>query len=136
MGKKAFKYISSITCGTAVANSQTVAYGIGDVVGLPVRVDYWEEIYATWNGVAMANFSGLVAAVTSPATSTTGDVRGTLQLSTSIITGGLATAMSVIASNGTGRIYATWNGPPTPIVLGTPINQTPMFGVTQSTATT
>ena len=119
-----------------MANSQTVAYGIGDVVGLPIRTDYWEELYATWNGVAMANFSGFVAAVTASATSTTGDVRGTLQLSTSIITGGLATAMSVIASNGTGRLYVAWSGPPTPIILGTPINQTPMFGVAQSTATT
>jgi len=136
MGKKAFKYISSITCGTTLGSNQTVAYGIGDVVGLPIRTDYWEELYATWNGVAMANFSGFVAAVTASATSTTGDVRGTLQLSTSIITGGVATAMSIVASNGTGRVYVTWSGPPTPVILGTPTNQTSMFGVAQSTATT
>lgn len=136
VGKKAFKYISSITVGTALAGNQTVAYGLGDTVGLPVRADYWEEIYATWNGVAMANFSGFTGAVTSAATSTTGDVRGTLQLSTSIVTGGLATAMSVIASNGTGRLFVVMSVPPTPAVLATPINQTPMFGVAQSTATT
>lgn len=136
VGKKAFKYLSSITCGTTLAGNQTVAYGIGDTIGLPIRADYWEEIYATWNGVGMANFSGFTAAVTTPATSTTGDIRGTLQLSTAIITGGLATAMSVIASNGTGRVFCALNSPPTPFVLGTPLNQTPIFGVTQSTATT
>lgn len=136
MAKKAFKYIGSITSGTTVPSSQTVAFGIGDVVGLPVRTDYWEELYATWNGVAMANFSGFVAAVTTPATSTTGDIRGTLQLSTAIVTGGLATAMSIVASNGTGRVYVTWGAPPTPVILGTPTNQVPMFGVAQSTAVT
>lgn len=134
--KKAFKYISSITSGTTVAGSQTVAFGLGDTIGLPVRVDYWEELYATWNGVAMANFSGFTPALLSPSTSTSNDVRGTLQLSTSIVTGGLATAMSVIASNGTGRLFVAMSIPPTPAILATPINQAPLFGGAQATATT
>lgn len=135
-GKKAFKYISSITQGVSQVAGTTLAYGIGDKVGLPIRADYWEELYATWNGVAMANFSGFTAAVVTPATSTTGDIRGTLQLSTSIVTGGLATAMSIVATNGTGRIFASIALPPTPLILGTPINQAPIFGPAQSTATT
>ncbi len=136
-GQTAFMYISHITSGTTVANSQTVAFGIGDVVGLPIRADYWEEVYASWNGVAMANFSGFLPGLTGTtvANSTT-DVRGTLQLSTSIITGGLATAMSVIASNGTGRIAVTIGMPPMQEIIATPINQLPKFGQTQYTATT
>jgi hypothetical protein len=137
MGKKAFKYISSITSGTTVPASQAVAFGIGDVVGLPMRADYWEEIYATWNGVAMANFSGFVPGITGTTVSNgTADVRGTLQLSTSIITGGLATAMSVIASNGTGRLAVTMSKTTLSRVYANPVNLVPMFGVSQYTATT
>ncbi len=137
IGKKAFKYIGSITSGTTVPSSQTVAFGLGDTVGLPLRADYWEELYATWNGVAMANFSGFVAGITGTTVSNgTADVRGTLQLSTSIVTGGLSTAMSIVASNGTGRIAVTMNIEPMISILATPINQIPMFGVAQYTATT
>ena len=137
MGKKAFKYISSITSGTTVPSSQTVAFGLSDVVGLPIRADYWEEVSAAWNGVQMANFSGFVAGITgTTAANGTADVRGTLQLSTAIVTGGLATAMSVVASNGTGRIAVSMNVTPMASILATPINQVPMFGVAQYTATT
>ena len=137
MGKKAFKYISSITSGTTVPSSQAVAFGLGDVVGLPLRADYWEELYATWNGVAMANFSGFVAGITGTTVSNgTADVRGTLQLSTAIVTGGLATAMSVIASNGTGRLAVSMTTPPQVEVYSTPLNLSPKFGIAQYTATT
>ena len=136
MGKKAFKYISHITSGTSVA-TQTIAVGLGDVIGLPVRVDYWEQLYATWNGVPMANFSGFVPALTTPtSSSTTADVRGTLQLSTAIVTGGLATAMSIVASNGTGRMFVAASLTPTQELLSTPLNTIPKFGVAQSTAIT
>jgi hypothetical protein len=137
MGKKAFKYISSITSGTTVPSSQAVAFGLGDVVGLPLRADYWEEIYATWNGVAMANFSGFVAGiVATTAANGTADVRGTLQLSTAIVTGGLATAMSVIASNNTGRVSVYMTVPPQVDIFATPLNLAPKFGIAQYTATT
>jgi hypothetical protein len=133
-GRKAFKYISAITSGTTPG--LTGAFGIGDVIGLPLRVDYWEEIRASWNGVAMANFSGLVGGLagTSVANATT-DVRGTLQLSTAVVTNGLATAMSIVASNGTGRIYVEWNRTPQIAIQGTPVNQLPIFGQSQYTAT-
>lgn len=137
IGKKAFKYISSITSGTTVPSSQAVAFGISDIVGLPLRGDYWEEFYATWNGVAMANFSGFVAGnVATTISNGTSDVRGTLQLSTAIITGGLATAMSVVASNGTGRVVVYMTTPPYTDILATPLNQSPKFGIAQYTATT
>jgi hypothetical protein len=44
--------------------------------------------------------------------------------------------MSVIASNGTGRLSVTMNIEPQISILATPINQIPMFGVAQYTATT
>lgn len=137
MGRKAFKYISSITSGTTAPSSQAVAFGIGDVIGLPLRSEYWEQVDACWNGVSMTNFSGFVSGLvgTTVANSTT-DVRGTLQLSTSIITGGLATAMSVIASNGTGRFTVNLNVTPMAQILATPLSQIPMFGQSQYTATT
>src|SRR5262249_6727864 len=99
--RKAFNYISSITSGTTVPSSQTVAFGLSDVVGLPMRCDYWEELYVTWNGAAMANSNGFSPGIvgTTVQNSTT-DVRGTLALSTAIITGGLTTAISAIATNG------------------------------------
>ena len=55
---------------------------------------------------------------------------------TAIITGGLATAMSVATTNGTGRIYVEMNIPVASEIFATPINQIPKFGVSQYTAVT
>lgn len=140
MGKKAFKYIGSITSGTTNGATQLVSVGLGEAFGFPVRSDAWEHLRISWNGAAATNFNGYVAGVTSPATSSTGDVRGTIMVSTAIITstfaGAVATSFSVATTNGTGRLTVVMDIPPQQMVLGTPINQTPMFGVTQSTATT
>lgn len=134
-GKKAFKYISSITIGTSQAVGTTFAYGINDVVGLPIRADYWEQTEVRWNGAAMTTLNGFTAALSSPSTSTTRDVRGLVALSTAVITGAIATAISATATNGTGRVWVGITMPPMQSVLATPINQAPMFGVAQSTAT-
>ncbi len=136
-GKKAFKYIGSFTAGTGSAGgTQAFSLGLGDTFGLPIRCDEWEQTEVCWNGSSMTNSNGFSAAVTTPATSTTGDVRGTLEISTAILTGVLATSISAVASNGTGRLsvmqnIGVWNQ-----VAGTPVNTIPMFGVAQSTATT
>lgn len=137
VGKKAFKYIGSITSGTTTpSGTQTVAFGLGDTFGYPFRVDEWDQTEVTWNGSYASNFNGFSGAVITPASSTTGDVRGTIQLSTAIITGALTTAVSVNATNGTGRMtilqnIGVWNQ-----MYGNPVNPVPMFGVAQSTATT
>lgn len=140
MGKKAFKYISSITSGTTNAATQLVSVGLGEAFGFPVRMDAWEYLHISWNGATSTNNNGFVAGVTSPATSSTGDVRGTIMVSTAIITssfaGAIATSFSIATTNGTGRLTVVASIPPMQTVLGTPINQTPMFGVAQSTATT
>lgn len=134
-GKKAFKYIGSITSGTG-SGTQALSFGLGDSFGFPIRCDEWEQAAVFWNGSQSTNTNGFAPPITTPASSTTGDVRGTIQVSTAILTGVLATSVSAVASNGTGRLaihqsLGVWN-----MVAGTPVNTIPMFGVAQSTATT
>ncbi len=84
-GKKAFKYIQSVTPSASDAINYSV--DTTDIIGFPLRVDAWPfaEIYyggtATTPLLVSAAVTGFVAAVTtSPATATTGDVRGTYAL--------------------------------------------------------
>lgn len=95
-GKKAFKYISSVTHTGSVAGTLTV--GTQDLVGLPLRSDRFPDVTGMfWNSQWITTPStGYTAAVTTnPATTTTGDVRGTISLSG--VTGGAS-------SNGTLRL--------------------------------
>ncbi len=133
-GKRAFKYIGSITSGTS--STDNVAIGLGDTFGLPFRIDEWEQTDVFWNGSAMTSNNGFTAATLVAVTGTSGDVRGTVQISTAILTGVLATSVSAVASNGTGRLaivanIGTWNQ-----IFGTPNNTVPMFGLAQFTGTT
>lgn len=75
-GKKAFKYIASVTCSGDVAT--TVSVGTGDVFGFPLRVDLLPYAYIIWNSAAVVSGTFVAADTTSPATATTGDVRGTI----------------------------------------------------------
>jgi hypothetical protein len=133
-GKKAFKYISNILPGI---NNTSVAIGLGDTFGFPIRVDEWEQTEICWNGSAMTNNNGFTAAaLATPSVSTSGDVRGSVQVSTAYITGVIGTAVSAVASNGTGRLsvllnMGTWNQ-----IYGTPLTTAPQFGVAQTTSTT
>lgn len=78
-GKKAFYQIASATInGSATA----VTIGTTDVLGLPVRViDAGYLVKVGWNNTLAQDTGGnsqfTVADMTNPATSTTGDVRGT-----------------------------------------------------------
>ena len=75
-GKKAFYYVTGVTIsgGTAVA----ITVGTTDIIGLPIRVfDAAYVIRAGYNNTLAANAGTFVAAVTTTATTTTGDVRGT-----------------------------------------------------------
>ena len=75
-GKKAFKWILSITPSAAAAS--TVSAGTGDVYGFPLRADSFGYVYIIWNGSSITANTGFTAAdTTNPATSTTGDARGT-----------------------------------------------------------
>lgn len=77
-GAKAFKYIASVTCSTTPASTVTV--GTGDVIGLPMRADYVGQVQINYNNAWITASTGFTAAVTTTATTTTGDVRGTYAL--------------------------------------------------------
>jgi hypothetical protein len=88
-GKKAWYQISSVSiAGSATA----VTVGTTDILGSPIRItDGGYVIDPGWAGSIVADAGTFVAAdMTNPATSTTGDVRGTYKPST--------------ASNGTNRL--------------------------------
>ena len=75
-GKKAFKFISSVTPSAAAAT--TVSVGTSDVYGLGIRADKLAYIQVYFNSALVTSTGTFVAAVTTnPATATTGDVRGT-----------------------------------------------------------
>jgi hypothetical protein len=132
-GKKAFKFVSSVvpqTIGTTVSATYTI--GMGDTFGFPVRVDEWQYIQAFVGSTAVSNNVGITTAVlTSPATNTTGDVRGTIQISP-LGAGGGVSAGNVATSNNVVRLVVIQNMPPEQLINATPNNTVPMFGVTQA----
>lgn len=80
-GKKAFKYIQSVTHTGSVAGTVTV--GTTDIIGLPFRMDNWGYAnIVVANAFISANTGFVAADTTTPATATTGDVRGTYTLQT------------------------------------------------------
>lgn len=74
-GTKAWKYIASITPSASVAT--TCSVGTADIFGFPLRIDTFGYATIFWNSAAITANTGFVAAVTTTATATTGDVRGT-----------------------------------------------------------
>jgi hypothetical protein len=78
-GAKAWKYISTITHSGSVATTLTI--GTNDVIGLPFQVLRFGRLDIAYNNAWVTANTGFTAGVTtSPATSTTGDVRGTYLL--------------------------------------------------------
>lgn len=94
-GKKAFKYIASVTPAGTLTGSN-VSVGVSDTYGLMLRSDLFQYFQIYWPDTTLiSSNSGWTAAVTtSPATTTTGDVRGTYALQAS-------------PSNGIRRMVAT-----------------------------
>lgn len=112
-GAKAFKYIASIVPAGTVSGSN-VSVGTGDVIGLPLRADFFGDVSIVYNNAVVTASTGFTAAVlTDPATTTTGDVRGTYALQT--------------ASDGSRRLQVVLRPDPTNIQ-----STTGMFGVTQA----
>lgn len=75
-GKKAFYQVASVTVANTVGG--TLAVGTSDVLGSPVRItDAGYIARAGWAGVLAEDAGTFVAAVTTTATTTSGDVRGT-----------------------------------------------------------
>lgn len=82
-GKKAFRYIGSIAITAATdSTANTLDVGFGNVFGLPVALPFASNALApTVDGVADTP-TWVVQDQTNPATSTTGDVRGTIAFAT------------------------------------------------------
>lgn len=112
-GIKTFKYIASVTpAGTLSGSNASV--GTGDVMGLPLRADYFGDLDIVWNNAGITASTGFTAAVTtSPATATTGDVRGRYAVQS--------------ASDGTKRLQVFQT-----VSLANIVSVTGMFGVTQA----
>jgi hypothetical protein len=101
-GKKAFKYIKSVTLSGGTADT-THAYSVGTsaLVGLPIRADSSGELTAAAGASKtllqpVTNFTGFTAADNTYPTATTGDVRGTIDLSN-------GTGVNLTPSTGTNR---------------------------------
>lgn len=79
-GLKAFRWIESLVIASAGdATTNTVNVGWGDVLGLPYKLsDKADLVRVAFNGITDATPTIAVAVATSPATATTGDVRGTV----------------------------------------------------------
>lgn len=112
-GVKAFKYITSVTPSGTIS-STAVTVGTRDLIGLPIRADYFGDLKINYPDTLVTATTGFVAAVTTTASQTTGDVRGTYALQT--------------ASNNSRhlQVFVT----PRPTNLISPI--TGLFGVTQA----
>ena len=115
-GKKAFYQISSATIAGAPGTSITI--GTTDIFGLPVRCfDAGYVVKVGWNNTLLQNAGTFVVAdMTNPATSTTGDVRGTFSPTS--------------ASDGIKRLVMTIALPG--IAVGPNATRTGALGVTQA----
>ena len=78
-GKKAFAAVESISYTVAASvQANTVNVGIGDVLGLPYKAAAKADVLRVFFDDAADDSATVVAAVTTEATATTGDVRGTV----------------------------------------------------------
>ncbi len=80
-GKKAFRYIGPVASGVKTTGNtvSSVEIGIVDTFGMPLFIGDGGDLDIFWNGASALTASGGITLgdTTSPATATTGDVRGT-----------------------------------------------------------
>lgn len=128
-GKKAFKYFTSFTPTKSGSTTGTLSVGTSDVLGLALLSSFFEYTNIYWNQAFQTAATGwLTGDTTSPATATTGDVRGTVQLGTS--GGGTGYTTS---PNGSIRLAVFMSLPQYNAVRANNLNYATMFGVTQYT---
>lgn len=116
-GKKAFKYIASVV--PQFTDTSTYSVGTTDIFGFPIYSATWNggtsaDLSISWNGAVITSSTGYTAGVTTdPATTTTGDVRGTYAVQS--------------AADGTKKLIITQS--PTVANIA---SATGLFGVTQA----
>lgn len=95
---KAFKYVLSVT--PSASNGGTLNVGTSDLYGFPLYVPGWAYCSIFWNNILATQVTGtgvaFVAGVTSAASASTGDVRGTYNIGTGT------------PSNGTIKLQMFW----------------------------
>jgi hypothetical protein len=112
-GKKGFKALASSTLN-AIDAGHSYSVGTLDVFEFPMACYLFSQIEITWNnGDISANTGFLAADATTPATATTGSVRGTYAVQT--------------ASDGTKRLQVTIS--PAPYNVGVANGVSSLFGV-------
>ena len=125
-GKKAFKYILSVTPNTTDAG-HLLSVGTTDTLGFNFRSEFWEYVDIFVAGAFVSTNTGwTVADVTTPATTVTGDVRGTYALQTP------SNGDGTVANWATSRRTAMFSSLPIfNSINATNLNYATMFGTTQ-----
>lgn len=124
-GKKAFKYIASVTPATTDAG-HTLSVGTTDIMGINFRADFWEYMDIFSAGAFITASTGWTVADVATPTTTTGDVRGTYALQTASNWDG------TVANWATGRRTAVFSSLPLfNTVNANNLNYATLFGNTQ-----
>lgn len=92
-GVKTWKYIASVT--PSATSASTASVGTIDVFGIPIRVDDFGYYSGVWDGIRQVVAQFTAADATSPATATTGDVRGRVSLTGNAANGSRRLIMNV-----------------------------------------
>lgn len=133
-GNKCFKYITSITPNVTDASAHYSA-GVGDVIGINLRSARFEFLSAFVAGAAIV-ITGWKAGLTAPngpSTSTTADVRGSIQVGTrGNNTGSGGAGATGGPFSGTVRIVVAKTVPAGQVVGASPNNPASMFGIAQA----
>jgi len=129
-GKKTYKWFLSATPQFSDAHNYTVQ--TSDTFGFACRSDLYEYTdlfyagsFQTTSGSTTSQW--IAGDQTSPATTTTGDVRGTFQVSARGATAGVT---STNYANGSNRVSIFMTVPLYNLISATPANPVPLYGVT------
>lgn len=135
-GLKAFKYIQNITVATGATSGTPaqISIGMGNIAGINLRSDRWEFSDIFYNAGFAISATGWTAAVTTPATNTSGDVRGAVNASTILVGTSSGSAAAGGVFDGVKRITIFQNVPFLSAIQATPVNYTSILGVAQATA--
>ncbi len=133
-GNKAFKFIKSVVPGVTDAAAH-YGVGVGDVIGMPLRSDRWEYLVAFVNQAQLTVATGWTQALqppSGPSTTTTADVRGTVQVGTRGNNTGVGGAGATGGPfSGTVRVAINMTPPVYNLLNATPNNATSLFGLAQ-----